>query len=99
MNYCFSNLQLPIKGFRQTLVHFIHKTTTRVKPDLSSLPPTITQSSFLGTVQEWLGNQLAPTDWDRRTRVIGQLQPLITLIPAALTTIFCNCTKGCGKLP
>lgn len=81
------------------------KSTTRVRPDLPSLPPTkgsALQHSYRVylQVQEWLGNKLPPTDWGWMKGAGGDLQPLTTLdhaAPAAiLSTIFCSCTKGCG---
>lgn len=77
------------------------KSTTRIKPDLLSRPPTkgpakLVQSLFT----EWPGNPLLPTDCGWTKGANGQLHPLTTLDPAVsaviLTATFCSCTKGFG---
>lgn len=82
------------------------KSTTRVKPDLPSLPPTrgaARQHSYRVylQVQEWLGNTLEATSWGWDRGDDGFLKPIATLDPPAtpeiLQSIFCSCIKSCGS--
>lgn len=82
------------------------KSTTKLKPDLPSLPPTkeaAKQHSFRAylQVQEWLGNTLSPGTWGWRRDDGGSLQPTTTSKAPApdnvLNAIFCRCTTFCER--
>lgn len=81
------------------------KSSTKVKANLASLPPTkgaAEQHSFrvFLQTQQWLGNTLDPQrlGWVRDDS--GVLNPLKTTDPPApdcvLNSIFCRCATGCG---
>ncbi|GBM75068.1 hypothetical protein AVEN_32397-1 [Araneus ventricosus] len=79
------------------------KSSTKVKSDLSSLPPTkgeAEQHSFRVylQIQQWLNNQLPPGQWGWARGDDGF--PVTTNDPVApdtiLNSIFCRCTTGCS---
>lgn len=81
------------------------KSSTKLKPDLSSLPPTKGSAKYHSfrvyhQVQEWLGNQLPPEMWGWKRGVDGNLEPITTLDPPApdtvLNSIFCRCKSDCS---
>ncbi|GBN29412.1 hypothetical protein AVEN_246801-1 [Araneus ventricosus] len=81
------------------------KSSTKVKSDLSSLPPTkgaVEQHSFRVylQIQQWLNNQLPPDQWGWARRDDESLFPVTTNDPVAPDTIpnsiFCRCTTGCA---
>lgn len=87
----------------------LHKKVARQKVsasfDLASLPPTSEASSlhFLRVylqVQQWLGNQLPPTEWGW-CLLQGNLLPIPSNRPPApehlLQLITCNCKNNCSK--
>ncbi|GBN50477.1 hypothetical protein AVEN_13168-1 [Araneus ventricosus] len=81
------------------------KSSTKVKSDLSPLPPTkgaAEQHSFRVylQIQQWLNNQLPPDQWGWARGDDGSLFPVTANDPVApdtiLNCIFCRCTTGCG---
>lgn len=81
------------------------KSSTNIKADLSSLPPTrgSAQQHSLRVylqIQQWLGNNLTPDQWGWARGEDGCLFPVKTKDPLApdtiLNNIFCSCTTGCG---
>ncbi|CAG9820610.1 unnamed protein product [Phaedon cochleariae] len=79
--------------------------STKPKPNLASLPPTIGAAQqhpfrvYL-QVQQWLDNPLPPTEWGWNRGEDGLLIPVTTRDPIApeaiLNSIFCRCSTGCG---
>lgn len=72
---------------------------------LASLPPTSAAAKehsmrVFHQVQNWLGNDLAASEWGWRL-VNGQPHPILTqkapAPDALLKLIFCNCTTGCAR--
>ncbi|GBN17053.1 hypothetical protein AVEN_63800-1 [Araneus ventricosus] len=81
------------------------KSSTKVKSDLSSLPPTkgaAEQHSLRVClqIQKWLNNQLPLYQWGWARGDDGSLFLVTTNDPVApdtiLNPIFCSCTTGCG---
>ena len=72
---------------------------------LESLPPTSAAAKFHSNraylaVQQWIGDNLGPTDWGWQYRD-GMLVPLTTDRPVAPTRVLrivsCGCNTGCRK--
>ena len=81
------------------------KSSTKVKADLPSLPPTRGSAEQHSLrvylqVQQWLGNNLPPDQWGWTQGEDEYLITVKTMEPVApetiLNTIFCRCTTGCG---
>lgn len=81
------------------------KSSTKIKADLSSLPPTkgaAEQHSFRVylQIQLWLANHLLPDQWGWTRGENDSLFPVTTIDAVApekiLNSIFCRCTTGCG---
>ncbi|KAJ8896573.1 hypothetical protein PR048_001917 [Dryococelus australis] len=82
------------------------KSSTKVKANLASLPPTNSaakQHSFTVYLQtqQWLDNDsLNPEHWGWLRDDRGVLSPIKTTNPIApdsvLISIFCRCATGCG---
>lgn len=81
----------------------IAKQPVHAKFDLATLPPTSAaarQHSYRAfhQVQQWLGNDLDPTNWGWKLEN-GRLRPVTslkeTVPPTLLHIITCNCKKGC----
>ena len=84
---------------------FFLKSSTKIKADLSSFPPTkgaAEQHSFRVylQIQQWLDNNLHPEQWGWTRIEDGSLFPITTNDPVApekiLNSIFCRCTTGCS---
>ncbi|GBM81066.1 hypothetical protein AVEN_100534-1 [Araneus ventricosus] len=81
------------------------KSSTKVKSDLSLLPPTkgAAEQHWFRVylqIQQWLNNQLPPEQWGWARGDDGSLFPVTTKDPVfpdtILNSIFCRCTTGCG---
>lgn len=83
----------------------VAKLSVQAKFDLATLPPTYAASTqhfyrvYL-QVQQWLGNNLVPTDWGWKLEK-DQLLPVTTTMEPApqnlLKLILCNCKTDCSK--
>ena len=83
-------------------VHSISRSSLSSGFKLESLPPTVAAEfhschAYLA-VQQWIGNNLCPTDWGWQYRD-GSLVPLTTDRPVAPTRVLqivsCGCKTGC----
>ena len=73
---------------------------------LESLPPTSAAAKFHSyrayhTVQQWIGNNMDPTQWGWKISSSGVLVPIETDKPVApdniLRMISCGCKAGCSR--